>query len=295
MRAMVILLALLPFAAFASDDLTPLSDEFNDASTLSQWKRVYIVEGWGANQLEVQDINTTRAGHMVMIPFTSTWYNDYRGELTFKEVTGDFVVTADIEASRRNGTGAPTSQFSLAGIMVRTPRQITPATWLPGGENYLFLSIGSANQPGTFQFEVKSTVSSDSQLIIAPAGTGHAIIQYARIGRYFVALKNVGGAWSVHHRYSRPDMPSTLQVGMTVYTDYPAASSVSPFMQNSTVLHNGNPDLLAAYDYFRFARPQVPTSLQGADLTVVSDDQLLSFLGANATQAPPTRHRAVHR
>ena len=50
--------------------------------------------------------------------------------------------------------------------------------------------------------------------------------------------------------------PSTLQVGMTVYTDYPTASSVSPFMHNSTVIHAGNPDLVAAFDYFRFA----PTS-----------------------------------
>src|SRR5438477_10559036 len=64
--------------ARAADDLMPLSDEFNDSSTLLQWKRVYVVEGWGANQLEVQDINTTRAGRMVMIPFTSTWFNDYR-------------------------------------------------------------------------------------------------------------------------------------------------------------------------------------------------------------------------
>ncbi|HEX9501371.1 MAG TPA: hypothetical protein VGA10_06940, partial [Thermoanaerobaculia bacterium] len=172
----------MPFAAMAADDLTPLSDEFNDASTLSQWKRVYVVEGWPANQLEVQDINTTRPGHMVMIPFTSTWYNDYRGELTFKEVTGDFVVTTDVEATQRNGTGAPRSRFSLGGIMIRNPRQITPATWQPGGENYLFLSLGSADQPGMFQFEVKSTVNSNSVLIPTLAGTGHAIIQYARIG-----------------------------------------------------------------------------------------------------------------
>ena len=92
MRIAAFLLALFPIALLAADDLAPLSDEFNDASTLPQWKRVYVVEGWPANQLEVQDINTTRPGRMVMIPFTSTWFNDYRGELTFKEVDGDFVV-----------------------------------------------------------------------------------------------------------------------------------------------------------------------------------------------------------
>ncbi len=296
MRLAAFLVALTPLVALAADDLTPLSDEFNDAATLSQWKRVYVVEGWGANQLEVQDINTTRAGHMVMIPFTSTWYNDYRGELTFKEVTGDFVVTTDVEASRRNGSGPPRSQFSLGGIMLRAPRQITPATWQPGGENYFFLSLGAASVAGSYQFEVKITRSSNSVLDIkdASATAGHAIIQFARIGPYFIALKNVGGEWSVHQRYVRNDMPATLQVGMTVYTDYPAASSVSPFVQNSTVLHIGTPDLVAAFDYFRFARPQVPASLAGADLTQVSDTVLLSFLGANAS-TPPARHRAVRR
>ncbi len=291
----VFLIALIPLAALAADDLTPLTDEFNDASTLSQWRRVYAVEGWPANQLEVQDINTTRPGHMLMIPFTSTWFNDYRGELTFKEVTGNFVVTTDVEASQRNGSGAPRSRYSLGGIMIRAPRQITPATWQPGGENYLFLSIGSADQPGTFQFEVKSTVNSHSVLIPTFAGTGHAIIQYARIGAYFIALHSIDGVWTIHRRYSRPDLPSTLQVGMTVYTDYPTASSMmSPFMHNSTVIRAGNPDLVAAFDYFRFGRPQVPPSLAGLDLTntaAVSDAALLSFLGANASL--PTRHRTV--
>ena len=136
--AFALLIALIAASTFASDDLTPLSDEFDDMSTLSRWQRVYVVEGWGANQLETQNINGTRAGRMVMMPFTSTWFNDYRGELTFKEVQGDFIVTADVEATSRSGSGPPSSAFSLAGLMVRAPRQITPATWRPGGENYIF-------------------------------------------------------------------------------------------------------------------------------------------------------------
>jgi hypothetical protein len=164
MCAAVALLALLPFAAIAADDLKPLSDEFYDASTLARWQRVYAVEGWGTNQLELQDINTTRTGFMVMMPFTSIWYQDYRGELTFKEVQGDFVVTTAVDASSRAGSGPPRSSFSLGGIMVPAPRAITPATWQPGGENYIFLSIGSASNPGTFQFEVKTTTNSNSVL-----------------------------------------------------------------------------------------------------------------------------------
>ncbi len=298
MRGAALVLALLPFVALAGDDLTPLSDEFNDASTLAQWQRVYVVEGWGANQLERQDISTSRVGRMFMMPFTSTWYNDYRGELTFKEVEGDFVVTTDVAVSSRSGSGAPHSQFSLGGIMVRQPRQITPATWQPGHENYVFLSLGAANQPGTFQLEVKSTINSNSQPEFS-AGASQAVIQVARVGPYFIMLRNVGGTWGVHRRYYRPDLPTRLQVGMTTYTDYPTASSVSPLVHNSTVLHIGNPDLIAAFDYFRFQRPRIPSQFIGADFSnpgLVSEADLLSFLGSNANSPPSAgRHRAVRR
>jgi hypothetical protein len=291
-------IALLASSAAASDDLTSLSDEFNDASTLAQWQRVYVVEGWDANQLELQDINTTRAGRMVMMPFTSTWFNDYRGELTFKEVQGDFVVTADVEATARNGTGPPSSSFSLAGLMVRTPRQITPATWHSGGENYVFLSLGAADRPPSFQFEVKTTVNSISTLSIDNNGASHAVIQLARIGPYVIALKKVAGVWSVHHRYYRPDFPLIMQVGMTTYTDYQTCSMFAPFIHNSTVIHSGHPDLIGSYDYIRFRRPNVPASLANVDLTntsLVSDATLLSFLGGNADVAAPNvgKNRAV--
>jgi hypothetical protein len=297
MRAAFAFLALVPLATFAADDLRPLSDEFNDAATLNQWKRVYAVEGWSANQLELQDINTTRPGRMVMMPYTSTWFNDYRGELTFKEVSGDFVVTTDVEASSRT-SGAPRSNFSLGGIMVRAPRAITPATWRPGGENYVFLSTGAANSPGTFQFEVKTTTNSNSVLIIENAPSGHAVIQVARIGPYIITLKNIGGVWSVHRRYYRPDLPLILQAGMTTYTDYANASMVSPLVHNSTTIHTGNPDLMATFDYFRFERPHVPAELSSANFTdsSVSDAQLLSFLGTHAggPSSTPKRRAARH-
>jgi hypothetical protein len=138
----------------AYDDLTLLSDEFDAAHTLTNWQRIYQVEGWGNNVLQQFDINNSRAGHMTMVPYTSSWYAEWRGELTFKTVTGDFVITTDVEPRNRAGTGAPGSQYSLAGIMVRAPRTMTnPAQWTAGGQNYVFLSLGTANNPGSYQFE----------------------------------------------------------------------------------------------------------------------------------------------
>src|SRR5262249_47050770 len=157
--------------------------------------------------------------------------------LVYKPVQGDFVMTTRVHVSNRSGSGAPRAQFSLAGIMVHTPRDITPQTWRPRGENYVFLSLGAANQPGTYQFEVKTTVNSDSQLQITEARSSEATIQVARIGDQFILLKkSATGPWTVHRRYRRPDMPATLQVGLTCYTDYPSASRLSPQQHNATVI-----------------------------------------------------------
>jgi hypothetical protein len=279
----------------ASDPLATLDDEFTSAATLSNWNRVYQTEQWNADQLEHLDINTSRPGWLTMMPYTSTWYQDWRGELTFKEVTGDFVVTSRVHATNRAGTGAPGSNFSLAGLLIRTPRAITPATWTTGGENYVFLSLGAANNPGTFQFEVKTTTNSVSMLEISSAGTSETMIQIARIGSHIIALYRVEpGPWVVHRRYSRPDFPSAMQVGMTVYTDWNTVSLTTPFLHNGSTITSGTPDLIAEYDFVRFRTPDVPLALQGANLSnpsEVSDAQILQFLGEGGLPVTISRFR----
>ena len=292
--APVALVALsLPVGAY--DDLTILSDEFDAAHSVTNWQRIYQVEGWGNDVLQQFHINTSRPGRMTMVPYTSSWYAEWRGELTFKTVTGDFVITTDVEPRNRTGNGAPGSQYSLAGIMVRAPRAMTSAAqWTAGGQNYVFLSLGAASNPGTYQFEVKTTSNSVSTLQIS-SGVPRASIQVARIGPHLIMLRrDEGDVWQVHRRYFRPDMPATLQAGLTVYTDWPVCEAVGFQSQNQFVLTNGlrlpngamvsgcNPDLVAAFDYVRYARLQVPASLAGANFSsavAVSDGQLLSFLG----------------
>jgi hypothetical protein len=298
MGTFLLLCAWIGFVASAADDLAALSDEFRSPATRTDWQRIHLTEGWGNDPLAVFDIGRQRPGRLLLVPHTSVWFGEWRGELTYKSVTGDFVVTTDIEVSRRGGGGAPNSPYSLAGIMVRAPRTMkSPAQWTPGGQNYVFLSLGSADTPGTYQHEVKTTVDSVSTLHISP-GTPRAQIQVARIGRHLILLRRPpGGSWVVHRRYSRPDFPATLQTGLTVYTDWPNCERVGAAAQNITVLTNGarlpggttftgaDPDLEAAFDYVRFARPQVPTDLADADLSnpaAVSDGQLLAFLGEAA-------------
>jgi len=53
---------LFPFLAPA-DDLVALGDEFGSNTTLTRWLQINDVEGWGTNQLEGFDINSTVSGH----------------------------------------------------------------------------------------------------------------------------------------------------------------------------------------------------------------------------------------
>jgi hypothetical protein len=292
-------LILLPVVGVrAADDLAPLSDEFDNPATLSNFLRLHLVEGWGAaaDKVEVRDINTSRAGRFVVIPYTSTWFQNYVGELSFKEVTGDFVITTEVIPRNRAQSGPPGRIYSLGGIMVRAPTGLTTgaAGWQSGQQNYVFLSMGAASSAGTYQFEVKTTVNSSSSLVVSNAAVSQAEIQVARLGTSLIMLRrDNGGSWIIHRRYSRPDFPSTLQAGITVYTDYGGVTAVYPAGQevqhNATHIAGQNPDLRAEFEYLRYARPQIPVELAGMNFSnpaQVSDAQLLSFLGANAGQAP---------
>lgn len=287
-----------------------LSDDFDEPATLGDWRRIWRDEYWPADPLEGFDIGATRPGWLTMRPHTSSWYEDYRGELAYKIIVGDFVASVRVEARNRDGNGAPgsgsggpmSSEYSLAGILVRAPREdvacCDASWWQPGGERYVFLSLGSADQTGAYQFEVKTTraavppeTHSVSVLAITPASATSAELRVARIGTaLLMLLREPGQAWRVHRRYTRHDFPESLQVGMTVYTDWAIASTWPWREHNANVITHAwldpltpaQPDLRAQFDGFGFERPQVPANLVGADLadpTVASDAALLAFLG----------------
>ncbi|HEX8876904.1 MAG TPA: hypothetical protein VF777_09160 [Phycisphaerales bacterium] len=275
-----------------------LSDEFDNPATHTNWTRIEQAESWPNDPLQTWNINTATPGSMTMIPHTVTWYQNYRGPLVFKPVTGDFAITASVRATARDGVSVPSAQFSLAGLMLRTPRAITPATWTPGGENYVFLSTGYGfANPARFQYEVKTTIDGDSQLILSDAPGPETVLQLVKIGPHVICLRQpLGGQWVVHARYRRDDMPATVQAGLVSYTDWQKVSIFDPFLHNTSTLHpplaSGvvdpnpfvpfNPDLRAEFRYARFAAPVVPAALVGADLSnpaAVSDAELLAFLG----------------
>lgn len=307
-RCVVCAVACAVSRAHAQTDLGPLGDEFENAGTLGTWSRVHVVEQWNAEQLETWDIDATTPGRMTMVPYTVTWFENWRGPYAFKTIGGDFVATTDVTSTARDGVSVPDALFSLGGILIRTPRAITPATWTPGGENYVFLSLGYGNVvPRTFQYEVKTTVNSASTLFLTPAPSSSARLQIARIGSAVITLRSEPGhPWVVHRRYTRADFPESMQVGLVAYTDWGKVQYFGAFTHNSTVLDPPlaggimdprpdvpfHPDLISTFEYLRFHRPTVPAALVGRDLASpadVSDAELLAFLGDNASEPGPAR------
>ncbi len=259
-------------------------EEFANPASLEKWSQVWKSEQWANSQLETLDIDTVRPGWLTMVPYSSGWFEDYRGVLMYQPIGGNFVATTSLEVRNKAGNGPPNVSYSLAGIMVRAPKTTTAATWVAGQEDYIFLSIGAADEPGEYQSEVKTTNNSVSVLEIESSPAGDAIIQTARIGEYFILLiKYPSQVWRVHRRYHRADMPAEVQVGLTAYTDWDTVQGVTPVFHNNNHL-DGSPDLRAQFDYFYLDEPKVPESLVGADFSdsnVVTNEQILSFLGAN--------------
>lgn len=74
--ATLLLLIATTTTTLGQTDLSPLSDEFGSAASMSNWQRVHEVEGWNNDPMEVFDINATQPGRMVMMPYTVTWYEN---------------------------------------------------------------------------------------------------------------------------------------------------------------------------------------------------------------------------
>ena len=307
----VVALCFLSWAAgLRADDLVALGDEFGSNTTESRWLQIHDVEGWGANQLEAWDIHSTVPGHMRLLPHTSSWFANHRGVLVHKNIAGNFIVTARLLVGNRTSiAGIPQRNFSLAGLFVHRPTGRVAARpspvpagfpawppggayatdWLPGQEDYIFLSFGSAGNPGVRQYEVKSTVGSNSTLYFANRGvpaSGEIELQMVVLGNTTVTLRrHPGGPWVVENRYTvgnpdpfsrmpsfdhdaNPATPPLHQIGITAYTDFDSINSqfglgfdpAGAFYQNYSVITPANgfaaqPDLLVHVDYVRFRRP----------------------------------------
>lgn len=265
----------------ASPELSSLSDEFDDPRSVERWQRFSATEGW-PDLLAGFDVGESRPGWMRLEPYTSMWYGEFHGPLVFKEVEGDFVATTRVRVEGLT-IEIPMQRFSLGGLMVRAGRDVGVDTWVPGGENWLFMVYGYADRPGKANLAFKNTINSETTREYIDAARGTVDLGIARSGALFVLFyREEGGEWRVATRLWREDLPSRVQVGLTAYSGWLTAVRLhrNPVEFNRAVFTEGFFDMALYADHVRFARPAIPAGMEPADLAgdTVTDEELLTWL-----------------
>lgn len=276
----------------ASQALAKLDDDFNRPSDAPDWKRLHAVEGW-ADQLKTVNAHQMSVASLFIEPYISGWQDDFHGPFLFKEVSGDFVVTARMKALGKESS-VPLTPWSLTGLMVRQPRKTTRSSWTPGGENWILFTTGIGEQLGQPILATRSTTNSQTTSQDVPARAGWLLMRIARVGPSFILVyryDHPNEPWIVHARFNREDLSDPLQVGLTAFTNQQAAERYlkDPFLFNTTAVKEGEIGLYSVVDWIRFRYPGLPPGLAGKQLsdTGVTDEALLEFLGDPVLPAPP--------
>ncbi len=274
------LLALLGLTFFLSpsvraNDLAPLSTRFDQPSALHGWERFQVM-GWTPKweQMEIVD------GRLLISPNSGGWFEDMMGGHLYRPVNGNFVVTTRLHVTGRDSE-LPRRSFSLAGLLIRAPRMFNAGNWQPNQENWLFFSVGTAADPeqlpqdlqikDTPQFEIKTTTNSRSTLKISDAPSNHVDLRVVRDGSIFTLLYRAvdpAASWTVLDQFIRPDLPDTLWVGPTAYTDWDSAAAIYPDYErlNRDGPPTAAPDLIARFEHVTFRRPAFSLGLPIATL-----------------------------
>ncbi|MBV6646909.1 MAG: fibronectin type III domain-containing protein [Cyclobacteriaceae bacterium] len=278
------------FPTIPGDPLVALSDEFIDALSLSDFSRLYQVENWQEDPLLTYDI---QSDHLVMEPSASTWWRDGVGPFAFKEITGNFVATSQVTISAVSGT--PNAWFSLAGLMVRVPQHETynaAQDFALGQQHYYDVLVGYTTYGPNLLYN--STVSSVSNNPVVGLGDYEAEVRIARLGNTLISLyRETGGEWQVIESVDRPDLDTTLQVGLVAMSDWQTVSNNSQaYFYNSTV-QMANNDILAEFDYLRFNTPEIPAEFIGQEPNTLTPADLLSFLGFESMPEVSMQARAA--
>ena len=183
-------------------------------------------EDWQTINPQGVRISVDSAGLILNLIGPLLWFNDQRGVLFYRDVTGDFRATARVRTWKPSDPSAPPGgdgSIQLAGLMART--QI-PA------ENYVFIVSGNIGL--STGLETKTTTSSQSIYVQRGLPTGgDAELRLCRVGPTFYLWwrpADSTAAWTHMSTFERRDMPQTLQVGANIYTD-------------------GTPDIVARFEH----------------------------------------------
>jgi hypothetical protein len=219
-----------------------LSDDFDNASTLSTW-HLLTVEEPSSPKHALLDIGVTTPGQLSMSPLPlamNGWYADQRGPFLYKEVSGNFLVAARVSAGTlASAATAPANTFNTAGLLARKPG---------GASNWVLIDVGfqDPNDAGIGNLAVGALAKSTLNGVTTRtpvAGSHQGWLGICRIGSGFGLIRKLDGEPkpTVLAQVDRPDMNGTVQVGMIV---------------GSWVVNQS--DVLGRFDSIHFSTPQTP-------------------------------------
>jgi hypothetical protein len=227
------------------------SDDFTDPSTLACWNRL------DPGLIAGLEIGTSPTPFLMMAPTAmqgNAWFDKIHGPFIYKNVTGDFLLLAEVYAGTAgNAGGTPTGSYNTAGLLARDPSGDATHS-----ENWVLLDVGHQGSElptpmlGTM---VKNTHGGSSDKYASPGGSSGKLA-ICRVGsefQYFEVLYSSDNNMLTAHPSHPSDtlnMPATLQVGLTV------GAYGQPF---------------DAVGYFGFATFATPPSSAGDCLTAVNN------------------------
>ena len=151
--------------------------------------------------LQTADANMTNPGELTVSSTNGHWeQGDDNGFLLYRNVTGDFSAVIHI-------TDAPYVNYNTAGVMARNPD-------LTNGENWVGSQLIGNFGAGPSQRNTVDSVGSDTH---AADETSYSsgYLELTRVGGLFSTLYSTDGlTYELVGSVDRPDLPSTLEVGL---------------------------------------------------------------------------------
>ncbi len=267
------------------DDIPGMNDEFDVPETLADWKNAATEES-EPSRIEAMDIDKTEHGGLYFRPTEGIWWRGFHGVFLHKTIDGDFVVTTRVKVTGRDKVFPDyrKNNWQIAGIMLRKPIDVS----MPAAsrvENWVFNTFGAGIME-KYLFDVGETRDNKYTCFPFFARRSEWVeLRSVRFGKYLIAMKKYeGGKWDVLVKLERPDLPSTLQVGMMANSSgyqYPFSELAKAYdyaAYDSRIVELAvKPNLEAYFDYMRFKK--INMTKEAFDDIWTQDSKIIEHFG----------------
>lgn len=259
-----------------------LHDDFNDATSLSNWINFAVAEGW-PDRVEKLEVDG-KTGSLRLEPRVGAWFWGGHGAYIYRAVEGDFIAIARINI---HGIEAeqPSVMWSRGGLLLREPPDLSADK---SDRNEIFLHIMQVEDPrqssiytSLNELKTEQYAESESSRVQThdqyhyrwklyrqppqPANSTWVELGIARIGNaLFTLSKSEDDAWRVRRQNYRTIFSDNVQIGLASASlalrenESWIFRSISANEYNAVIQPTAQgPDVAMEVDYFSVIRPEL--------------------------------------